>query len=80
LEAADNQRGNWQVESQVRKTNVSWMKMIIVVVLLAVNYVLIGQFFGFSILLCGNVLLATYSLFWRTQMLEVKQQELNEPK
>jgi len=54
--------------------------MIIVVVLLAVNYVLIGQFFGFSILLCGNVLLATYSLFWRTQMLEVKQQELNEPK
>ncbi len=80
LEAADNQRGNWQVESQVRKTNVSWLKMIIVVVLLAVNYVLIGQFFGFSILLCGNVLLATYSLFWRTQMLEVKQQELNEPK
>lgn len=42
---------------------VSWTKMIGVVALLVVSFLLIGQFTGFSILLTGSVLIATYSLF-----------------
>lgn len=43
---------------------VSWTKMVgVVVALLGVSFLLIGQFTGFSILLTGNVLIATYSLF-----------------
>lgn len=42
---------------------VSWTKMVGVVALLVVSFLLIGQFTGFSILLTGSVLIATYSLF-----------------
>lgn len=63
--AAFRSVGDQRFESLVSQAKVSWLKMIGVVVLLAANFLLIGQFTGFSILLAGSVLVATYSLFGR---------------
>jgi hypothetical protein len=52
-----------QVEIQFRRTTVPWFKMVGVVALLVVSFLLISQFLGFSILVAGSVLVATYSLF-----------------
>lgn len=52
-----------QGEGLIIQTNVSWFKMIGVVVLLAFNLVLIGEMPGFSLLLGGSVLVAIYSLY-----------------
>lgn len=62
---ASSSDGERQIESLINRTKVSWYKMIAVVVLLVVSFLLIGQFMGFSILLVGSVLVATYSLFQR---------------
>ncbi|MGC1505583.1 MAG: hypothetical protein WA782_15755 [Sulfitobacter sp.] len=52
-----------QAHTQLRQTMVPWIMMVSVVALLVVSFLLIGQFLGFSILLAGSVLVATYCLF-----------------
>ncbi|SHF67409.1 MULTISPECIES: RcgA family putative transporter [Litoreibacter] len=52
-------------KSLLSASRVSWLKMTVVVGLLVVNFILIGQFTGFSILLAVSVLVATYSLIIR---------------
>lgn len=49
--------------AEVVKGSIPWWKMIAVIMLLGVNFLLIGQISGFSILLGVCVLVAVYSLF-----------------
>lgn len=54
-----------KITNLVNKAKTAWLKMIGVVILLAANFLLIGQFTGFSILLVASVLIAISSLFGR---------------
>jgi hypothetical protein len=54
--------GAHQVEGLVSEAKVSWLKMIGVVILLAANFFLIGQFAGFSLLLAGSVIVAIFAV------------------
>jgi len=49
--------------SNFYQTRDTTLKMACVVIFLAANYLLIGKFYGFSLLLGVAVLLAVYSLF-----------------
>lgn len=44
-----------------------WFRMCIVLIILSAGYILIGQFFGFSILLFLSVAIALASLFWQVE-------------
>ena len=44
-----------------------WFRMTAVVVILAAGFMLVGQFFGFSIILGLSVSVSLVSLFWRTK-------------
>ncbi len=44
-----------------------WFRMCFVLVVLSAGYILIGQFYGFSILLSFSVIIALTSLFWQVE-------------
>lgn len=44
-----------------------WFRMTLVVVILAIGYMLVGQFFGFSIVFVLCVTISLASLFWQTK-------------
>lgn len=67
--ATSDSREDKQLEFFARRAKVSWMKMTGVVILLITNFLLIGQFSGFSILLAGSVVIGTYSIAKRERSL-----------
>lgn len=71
-------RGNSQVQWLVGQVKALWFKMVSVVVLLAVNFMVVGKFYGFSILLFGSVVISAYSLLWRTRAPEEKLKQASE--
>ena len=44
-----------------------WFRMTLVVVILAAGYMLVGQFYGFSIVFVLSVTISLVSLFWQTK-------------
>lgn len=62
-DVSSSSKDKHELESQIERSRRVWRRMVVVVTLLVISFLLIGQFLGFSILLCGSVLLATYSLF-----------------
>ncbi|OBY26792.1 hypothetical protein A9D60_17530 [Leisingera sp. JC1] len=71
-------KGNSQVQRLVSQVKALWFKMVSVVVLLAVNFMVVGKFYGFSILLFGSVVISAYSLLWRTRAPEEKLKQAHE--
>lgn len=60
--------------SEKRHTQLMWFRMTLVVFILAAGYMLVGQFFGFSIVLIFSITISIVSLFWRTKPLDSETQ------
>ncbi|MFC4670747.1 RcgA family putative transporter [Seohaeicola nanhaiensis] len=59
-QASEDER---KLGQSARRHCVPWRRMLMVVTLLVANFLMIGQFPGFSLLLCIAILVAVYSLF-----------------
>jgi len=56
---------------------VLWLRLGLILTLLAAGYLLVGQVVGFSIILCTSIVVSFASLFWKIDLLDQKPERMN---